>query len=172
MLINVDVVMVWHAYMLNPRCFLEDCYRLGKLDFFATPFPWAAIDSCIDPDTFAFNASAEARKAFEGTVDLKWDNVDDAPHKTIICPMCESANNAEWSIDSSWNAEMSQMNPGSGLADSEFHKNCDHCSFQIDHDSLRAQKFRNDVERLLQKGLPMPGTVLAPQGQPREHALM
>jgi hypothetical protein len=25
----LDVLMVWHAYMLNPRAYLEDCVRLG-----------------------------------------------------------------------------------------------------------------------------------------------
>jgi hypothetical protein len=28
---DIDVLMVWHAYMLNPRCFLEDCFRYGML---------------------------------------------------------------------------------------------------------------------------------------------
>lgn len=26
----LDILMVWHSYMLNPRCFFEDCYRFGK----------------------------------------------------------------------------------------------------------------------------------------------
>ena len=42
---GVDVLMVWHAYMLNPRCFLEDCFRLGLMDFWMTGLPWALIVS-------------------------------------------------------------------------------------------------------------------------------
>jgi hypothetical protein len=26
----LDVLMVWHSYMLNPRCFFEDCFRFGE----------------------------------------------------------------------------------------------------------------------------------------------
>jgi hypothetical protein len=26
----LDVLMVWHSYMLNPRCFFEDCFRYGE----------------------------------------------------------------------------------------------------------------------------------------------
>jgi hypothetical protein len=32
----VDVLMVWHAYMLNPRTYLEDCVRLGRMDLWNT----------------------------------------------------------------------------------------------------------------------------------------
>lgn len=154
--------------MLNPRCFLEDCYRLGKLDFFATPFPWAAIDNCIDPETFNFNAPTKAREAWLNTLALDWDNIDDSSDRIIMCPNCDATNQAEWTLGNHWNRESRQMIPGTGLADCNFGKLCHKCSFLITHDSLRAQKFRSDVQRLLGKGLPMPGTVLAPQGQPGE----
>ena len=32
----LDVLMVWHSYMLNPRCFFEDCFRYGKFIIFNT----------------------------------------------------------------------------------------------------------------------------------------
>src|ERR1700760_1276019 len=164
--------MVWHAYMLNPRCFLEDCYRLGKLDFYATPFPWTVIDNCIDANNFTFNAPTQARTAFEEATALKWDSLDDSSQTIVICPMCDATNSVPWTREFYWDIETHQIDPGTGLADSDFTQKCERCNFRIDHDTLRAQKFRNDVQRLLEKGVPMPGTVLAPQGQPREHETM
>jgi hypothetical protein len=35
----IDVLMVWHSYVLSPQCFLEDCLRTGKQDFWITGFP-------------------------------------------------------------------------------------------------------------------------------------
>lgn len=41
----LDVLMVWHAYTLNPRHFFEDCLRAGKMDLWYTGLPWKAIVS-------------------------------------------------------------------------------------------------------------------------------
>jgi hypothetical protein len=60
----VDVLMVWHAYMLNPRAYLEDCVRLGRMALWNTRMPWNAIAQCIDPSTFAFQAGAVAEGSF------------------------------------------------------------------------------------------------------------
>ena len=60
----LDVLMVWHAYMLNPRAYLEDCIRLGRMALWNTRMPWNAIAQCIDPSTFAFQAGAVAEASF------------------------------------------------------------------------------------------------------------
>ena len=63
--------MVWHAYLLNPRCFFEDCFRLGKMDFYATGLPWGAVDALIDPVTFEYTPSSQAQTNFETSTDRK-----------------------------------------------------------------------------------------------------
>jgi hypothetical protein len=60
----IDVLMVWHAYMLNPRAYLEDCVRLGRMALWHTKMPWDAIAKCIDPSTFVFHAGAVAEGSF------------------------------------------------------------------------------------------------------------
>jgi hypothetical protein len=60
----VDVLMVWHAYMLNPRAYLEDCVRLGRMALWYTKMPWSAVAECINPSTFAFEAGAVAEGSF------------------------------------------------------------------------------------------------------------
>jgi hypothetical protein len=60
----VDVLMVWHAYMLNPRAYLEDCIRFGRMALWNTRMPWNAIAECIDPKTFVFEAGALAEASF------------------------------------------------------------------------------------------------------------
>jgi hypothetical protein len=60
----VDVLMVWHAYMLNPRAYLEDCVRLGRMALWYTKIPWSEVAECINPSTFAFEAGAVAEGSF------------------------------------------------------------------------------------------------------------
>lgn len=60
----LDVLMIWHAYMLNPRAYLEDCIRLGRMALWNTRMPWNAIAECIDSSTFAFEAGALAEVSF------------------------------------------------------------------------------------------------------------
>ena len=60
----VDVLMVWHAYMLNPRAYLEDCVRLGRMALWHMRMPWNAVAECINPSTFAFEAGAVAEGSF------------------------------------------------------------------------------------------------------------
>lgn len=60
----VDVLMVWHAYMLNPRAYLEDCVRLGWMALWYTKMPWSAVAEYINPSTFAFEAGPVAEGSF------------------------------------------------------------------------------------------------------------
>jgi hypothetical protein len=60
----VDVLMVWHSYMLNPRAYLEDCVRLGRMALWYTKMPWSAVAECINHSTFAFEAGAVAEGSF------------------------------------------------------------------------------------------------------------
>jgi hypothetical protein len=60
----LDVLMIWHAYMLNPRAYLEDCVRLGRMTLWNTRMPWNAIAACIHPSTFNFEAGAAAEGTF------------------------------------------------------------------------------------------------------------
>ncbi|KAL4875962.1 hypothetical protein BJY04DRAFT_223577 [Aspergillus karnatakaensis] len=164
----LDVLMVWHAHMLNPRAFLEDCMRHGKMSLWAAGFPWEAINSCIDEQTMLYDAGATAAMVFTSTTNLKWDNLDDMPSKMIICPRCDYANSAPWTkgklslpLDQafeSWN----------GFTDKYFGMHCAQCFLSIKHETLRLQKFKTDVKELLQGHIPMPGTLYNVYGVPEQ----
>lgn len=112
----LDVLMVWHSYMLNPRAYLEDCVRLGRMALWNTKMPWNAIAECIDPSTFIFQAGDVAEGAFtrltghyvsekpivsEGhntdvNRSIQWDNLIDGDAKKLNCPSCQANIHVPW----------------------------------------------------------------------------
>ena len=158
--------MVWHAHLLNPRDFLEDCIRYGKLNLWTTGLPWAAIDSCIDNDSFEYSASDQARAKFESLTGLRWDSLNDSHQARLECPCCHRQVHSPWTTCTTirdWQGS-SAGELGHGFTDRDFEIRCPSCSLQLTHDVLRAQKFREDTKALISKDLPMPGTLLSNNG--------
>jgi hypothetical protein len=83
--------MVWHAHMLNPRAFLEDCIRNAKLPFYAAGFPWEVIDSCIDNKNFDYVPGDASRESFERRTGWNWDNLYDSTTKSLKLPRVPEA---------------------------------------------------------------------------------
>ncbi len=159
--------MVWHAYMLNPRDFLEDCIRFGKMDFWATGLPWNVIDPCIDTTSFDYRASAEAMRVFESKTGLTWDNLHDGRNKAIGCPGCQKKVECAWTSSYLYSQiHNGGLWNGSGYADKGFCVQCTSCGTSITHDLLRVAKFRKDVQLFLKDHRPMPGTILSLEGLP------
>lgn len=158
----IDVLMVWHSYMLNPRCFMEDCMRFTKLDFYATPFPFQHVDPCIDTVTFDYLPTDRARSHWEHATNLRWDNLHDPPVKTITCPSSETGINHLVSF--LWTS--GTFVGGTGYADAEFAGSCDTCHVRFSHDYLRVQKFRRDLLAFLRNQYPLPGTIYGREGVP------
>jgi hypothetical protein len=44
-LTEAEVLMVWHSFMLNPKCYYDDCFALGVPSMLSVAFPWEAIVS-------------------------------------------------------------------------------------------------------------------------------
>ena len=152
--------------MLNPRNFLADCIRYGKLAFWATGMPWHAINAAIDNSTFEYDPGEAARQRFVSKTGRSWNNLDEPPAPKTPCPRCRREVTVPWtSCDSeqSWNTSCPGES-GYGFTDSEFSVRCLHCAFLISHDVLRTQMFRRDVGNLLLHDRPMPGTILALDG--------
>ena len=40
--------MVWHSFMLNPKCYYDDCFALGVPSMLSIAFPWETIVSRRD----------------------------------------------------------------------------------------------------------------------------
>ncbi|KAJ9224254.1 hypothetical protein C8Q69DRAFT_526042 [Paecilomyces variotii] len=162
----LDVMMVWHAYMLNPRSFLEDCIRNAKMSFWASGFPWDVINDCIDNQSFNYVVGNTARKNFEEKTGLKWDNLDDPPNRPVQCPSCQVPVFVPWTAGRMGNSSSKLFEDCYGYADKNFQAYCHVCNFSINHEKLRVAKFKRDLEALMRKHRPMPGTVYTLEGIP------
>lgn len=159
-------MMVWHAYMLNPRDFLEDCMRSGKIRFWRSGLPWAAINSSIGNESLEYIASDKARQSFESKTGFAWDSLHDSPSTIIGCPGCRKEISTLWTSSTAASYYSTKdAKVGTGFADMNFRVSCPSCAALIEHDVLRGQKFRRDVQELLLKDVPMPGTILSTEGK-------
>ncbi|KAJ5970608.1 uncharacterized protein N7479_000526 [Penicillium vulpinum] len=164
----LDVLMVWHAYMLNPHAFLEDCLRQSKMSLWATGLPWDVVNASIDDETLVFYPGSKARINFETRTGQSWENIDDTPTKALFCLGCKQEIIAPWTEGSIGCDPDVAFAHCIGYADKSLRASCPACKFSITHDSLRVQKFRNDVQKLLKDDLPMPGTLLSQNGTPAD----
>ncbi|PWY73756.1 hypothetical protein BO94DRAFT_578164 [Aspergillus sclerotioniger CBS 115572] len=162
----LDVLMVWHAHMLNPRAFLEDCIRHGKMKFWAAGFPWHAINACIDNSTLDYDAGQRAKDVFQVKTDLPWENLIGTSDKVVHCPCCKGRVSVPWT-DGAMSTLLEGLFQGwQGFADKDFRAICPKCPFTIDHESLKIAKFRRDIEACLYADRPMPGTYYNLRGVP------
>ncbi|KAI9838829.1 MAG: hypothetical protein M1819_004035 [Sarea resinae] len=169
----LDVLMVWHAYMLNPRCFLEDSLRSGKIDFWTTGMPWEIVTESIDNSSFEYQPGDAARQRYESKTGTAWDNLQDSPTMNVVCPKCKTNLKCPWTtcgettVRKGDDLAASFASVGVGYADKEFRDRCSKCSFVISHAVLRVQKFKRDMQLLLVNDVPMPGTLLSLEGTPQ-----
>lgn len=155
---SIDILMVWHAHSLNPRNFLEDCIRYGKISTWATGFPWEVIDRCINNHTMEYTVSEQAQRLFEQKLNFKWNNLDDPPAKQVNCPCCGRANAVPWTEARFGGIVAYAFKFSNGYADYSFEVKCVGCQHMIDHGRLKVAKFRKDLEASLYEDLPMPGS--------------
>lgn len=159
--------MVWHAHLLNPHDFLEDCIRYDKKLLWNTGLPLPIISQCIDNRTFKYRTSDNAPDQFRRTNGLRWDSLDDDQQPIVNCPKCAKAKQVVWTTLTTtdlWR-EPYYKDRGIGLADPHFEMSCDRCFTTSTHETLRVQKFQRDRKALLKEDLPMPGTYLNTEGQ-------
>lgn len=150
--------------MLNPRCFLEDCVRNATMSFWSTGLPWGVLNSCIDDRTFDYDPGEDAKRYFEAMTGLCWNNLHDPPTKTLDCPSCLSPMQVPWTEGQMDRNLEKAFENCSGYADKAFLFQCSACRFAIDHDRLKVLQFRKDVEELLRRRRPLPGTLFNIQG--------
>jgi len=164
----LDVLMVWHAYLLNPRDFLDDCLRLDRLWFWRAGFPWEAIDQCIT-ESLDFVASPAAVKSFTNRTGRPWDSNEEPNHKNLVCPACEKKIALPWTTTRGPGTDLNHpFEDGQGYTDGQLYCACPECKFVITHDILRLVQFRADVTDLFKRDTPLPRTVLPLEGAPQK----
>ncbi|KAI1816891.1 hypothetical protein GGS20DRAFT_583087 [Poronia punctata] len=162
MLPPLDVLMVWHAHMLNPRVYAEDCIRHGLRDMWHAGIPWQLVNDAIDTN-FIYKPSASAGATWEKTTGRKWNNEDDSDVKVPPpCPDCGQQNTVVWST-CGMRDDLSSKNPsivGQGYGDVDFETKCTGCGKVLTKSSLEVAKFKTDMKSLIERGYPMAGTIL------------
>jgi uncharacterized membrane protein YgcG len=174
----LDVLMVWHSYMLNPRDYLEDCLRHNKMALWHTRLPWKTISSAINPTTFEFAADPAAELYFQAYTGLNWDPLVGCESKSLKCPQCRAEISVPWThsshlqfgeVKSTHDVASSldhTLSNGDGYCDRNFRTACRECNTSIDHERLEVAKFKDDVHELRFQDKPMAGTVLGVNGIP------
>ncbi|KAJ4361845.1 hypothetical protein N0V83_010786 [Neocucurbitaria cava] len=166
----LDVLMVWHAHILNPRIYLEDCIRHSKHALWRTSFPWQRIYEAVDNDTFEYNQ--EDTYSFEKATGHYWDAHQDVSQtsKNIDCPQCATKLLVPWTRppESGSQATMdSYLTSDTGYAAPAFQEECSKCRLIVTHEKLRVGKFIDDAYSLLNERRPLPGTILNIWGEPQ-----
>ncbi|PNP42296.1 hypothetical protein TGAMA5MH_05978 [Trichoderma gamsii] len=165
MLPPLDVLMILHTHMLNPRSFLEDAIRYGLGTFWASGMPWELIHQAIDID-FNYNVSQKAKKYWSALTSRRWRNRKDPMTRVIQCPFCQTDNEVPWTTcGASREANHEEFNGliGSGFGDGKFSHKCSSCGHENYKELLSLSKFVADASALLEKSTPMPGTILDPK---------
>ncbi|KAL1904485.1 hypothetical protein Sste5344_009773 [Sporothrix stenoceras] len=163
-LLPLDVWMVMHAHMLNPRAFLEDCIRYGARDIWAAGMPWAPIHAAIGNEQFQYSNITDAAKArWTSLTELQWDNVDDPLVKQVKCPACYKTTEAPWTTCGGDRGSTDLLGMGYGDGGDGFEVTCASCGFVIDRKALSVGKFVFNSLELIRGDKPMPGTILDPK---------
>ncbi|KAK9472481.1 uncharacterized protein V1510DRAFT_133363 [Dipodascopsis tothii] len=162
-LLTSDVMMVWHAFMLNPRDYLQDCFHSFHMDLWKAPFPWDAVNKSIDNISFNYDPPADAASKFEKDTGHAWDILKEPNEISVVCPRCHN-NTLVTLTNADLGAPELPFPSGTGYADKNFKQPCTHCKFSIKLEALAVEKFRRDAADTYKNGTPLPGTLLSPRG--------
>ncbi|KAF2865282.1 hypothetical protein BDV95DRAFT_507594 [Massariosphaeria phaeospora] len=163
----LDILMVWQAYMLNPRTYLEDCIRSTKHKMWRTSFPWKPVYNSIDSTTLCYSPPQAAVANFKQRNKIPWDVTGDDELKTVACPRCQHKLSVPWTQPTVLRGKESiesYLSHDTGFAGQDFQEICPECNLTITHEKLRVGKFIADVTL---DRRPMPGTILNKEGMPQ-----
>ncbi|THH07932.1 hypothetical protein EW146_g9155, partial [Bondarzewia mesenterica] len=134
----VDVWMVWHAYLLNPRSYAEDCSRLTIMRTLAS-FPHDLFLRTLE-----ITGSLKTFRPSEARV-TSWFSQTQTPFdpfeassilmtQELQCPVCHVKVLAPYI-----------NNSGTGYAQQQFAIDCAACRFSITKERLAVAKFTHDI---------------------------
>ncbi|CUS08894.1 unnamed protein product [Tuber aestivum] len=158
----LDVLMVWHSYMLNPRRYNEDCIWFEMSAMMNVAFPYEHVvrmpavpfkdeqHEAIDDDKWDYKLSGHATRYWERVSsqaphileEILWKS---PPKRLIRCPAC--AKEIDVLI-----CEVEPENRKRGWISEEFAVDCEGCGVGITMESLCAEKFRKDIKSLIEGG--------------------
>ncbi|KAI9771742.1 MAG: hypothetical protein M1839_002757 [Geoglossum umbratile] len=180
----LDVLMVWHAYMLNPRNFWQDCSYFGQEALWKTALPWNHIHSAINNKTWMYTVVPAAETNFTTNTGLAWDlqdmiqrsatNGNDkalTPDLSVHCPYCSVLNKKIPLVGKGQNGDHNcgwTDNPSDEEHSSMDGWRCEVCERMFNRDNLAARKWKDDAAKFLEKGVRLPGMYMKSDGPSRQ----
>lgn len=138
----LDVLMVWHSYMLNPLTYKEDAWRVLPQLSRLGAFPLAAVAKALEPGTTTMSVSAEACKKFTSITGEPFDPPFVTTPEDMVLVSCPCCVNTGQSFLWPWINEES-----TGWAQRGFKATCPECHRTFDHEAFGVRKFFNDLIR-------------------------
>ncbi|KAG8768646.1 hypothetical protein FRC12_005451 [Ceratobasidium sp. 428] len=141
----LDVLVIWHAYLLNPVQYHEDVSRLHPILDKIPEFPLYKISSQIDLETLEMLPTEEQYHHWQRTTGdcfgLPLNTTPDADAINIKCPSCNHTNEVTWVSTPDSNGKFR------GFAQRHFLAVCEGsgCGFTITWDALCTKRFAEDV---------------------------
>ncbi|TDZ16366.1 hypothetical protein Cob_v010708 [Colletotrichum orbiculare MAFF 240422] len=162
----LDVLMIWHSHMLNPRAFLEDTMRWGLRAFWTTGMPWAQVNQAID-SKFDYTGTEAAKANWEAATGKSWDNVQDPMTKSLECPACKQLFEVPWTtcgLPETYKGDEKPGIVGAGYGDGSFSQVCTAgCETLVTRYLLSVAKMVQDTEDYLDHNYTVPSSVLNPK---------
>ncbi|KAI0091543.1 hypothetical protein BDY19DRAFT_1030884 [Irpex rosettiformis] len=137
----LDVLMVWHTYMLNPHWYAEDCDRLMILRGLKNVDGYLIRSLVAVGDIGAYEPSDAHRQAWHNACGTSWDPLNAAGDGTleyhgVVCPQClviQSVPNVD--------------GKGHGYLQNDFCIDCTYCGGLITKERLVVHKLVRDIVR-------------------------
>ncbi|KAJ3557417.1 hypothetical protein NM688_g1477 [Phlebia brevispora] len=133
----LDVLMVWHAYLLNPFCYAEDTLRLRSLSDLREVNDYLLKAIMHVGDISTFEAAPERKESWFQQTGTPYDPLDAAAQMTnrdVECPNCFTRVSVSY-----------LTSDGGGYSQHLFAAPCPSCQFAITRDGLAVLKFARDV---------------------------
>ncbi|KIP02258.1 hypothetical protein PHLGIDRAFT_130825, partial [Phlebiopsis gigantea 11061_1 CR5-6] len=133
----LDVLMIWHAYMLNPTWYAEDCTRMRALNTFRVLRDRLLLAIVRVGDISSYVPSAERQERWAQQTGTPWDPLAAAPvmeSVTVACPKCLAGVSVPYLTET-----------GTGYLQSNFEAVCPGCKFGFKKENLAVLKFARDL---------------------------
>ncbi|KAG8994216.1 hypothetical protein FRB90_000507 [Tulasnella sp. 427] len=138
----LDVMMVWHTCMLNPRIYYEDCIRKLPTLLRVGSFPLMQLAGTTDRETLLPHPPVESRAAaFSSFTSQPFDppmNTTAEDTAVIFCPTCSQPSTVPWIT---FKAD--------GYAQRDFAYVCHSRQFVFSRETLGVTKFFEDMEKCI-----------------------
>ncbi|KAG8971556.1 hypothetical protein FRC05_010966 [Tulasnella sp. 425] len=138
----LDVTMVWHTYMLNPRTYYEDCLRKLPGLLRIGSFPLMQLAGSVDHETLLPHPPSESRasafNSFTGQPFKPPVNTTSDETVAVFCPSCSQPNKTPWITFK-----------GDGFAQRGYGCICENCRLMFTREALVVRKFYEDMEKCI-----------------------